>query len=254
MRQSALGLSMAVLVTACAPRAEPVTPTERAPGAESASSEPTPDSEPEPATLSAAREPPRTAVLDSWAELEPRVHAVYHATFRVRARRDGQNELCASPDALLAGAGPLPSSEVCTAIASVLGAAGPWPPLATTGAGVAATTLEGAREVVLAAVQDEVCGGDCRAGYEQALWEQVRCGDLARFWSSIPPVDLACSRDDECMLLTAMCFEAVVRAERSAPYRAVLEDHGACTHPAAGACAPSRARAVCRAGACTTAM
>ncbi len=196
-----------------------------------------------------APQTPVTAVLDDWAELEPTLHAVYHGTFSVRTTRAGLNELCLAPDALLFGAGPVPA-QVCTPIGDTLAYSASYPPMPTSGAGVAATTLERRREIILGAVEDGSCAGDCRATFREALWPQIHCGDLARHFERMQAEDTSCSRDEECVTLSSMCFDGAVRADRAAPHRLVLDTYGVCLDPAAGACPRVPVRAACRSGHC----
>jgi len=191
-----------------------------------------------------------TRLVDDWAELEPTLRGVYLADVRLRTRSDGLNELCATPRELLHGA-TLPTRDVCTRMDTIVGQGASWPPVPTSGAALVATVMRGRAEVILGAVAGDSCGGDCRTGFREALWPQIRCGELARFWSAIPIQDARCDRDDECVVLTAMCFEASVRADSRAPYDEVLREHGVCQHPAAGPCAPSSAVASCVARVCT---
>lgn len=191
-----------------------------------------------------------TRLIDDWAELDPTLRGVYLAEVRSRTRPDGFNELCATPRELLHGAA-LPGRDVCTRMDAIVGQAASWPPLSTSGTALVATVTRRGAEAILGAVAADSCGGDCRTRFREALWPQIRCGEIARFWSEIPPEDARCTRDDECVALTAMCFEAGVRADRRAPYDEVLRVHGVCQHPAAGPCAPSRGVAACVAHACT---
>lgn len=192
-------------------------------------------------------------MLDSWEELEPALRAVYHASFRARTRADGRNEICATPDAVLLGVSPIPARPICTPIDEILAAGAGYPSLAVEGGGLAATVIRGQDEILLATVPDEACGGPCVDRFREALWPPIRCGDLTRFWSEVPAADRACARDEDCVLLEAMCFEDSVREDRAAGYRAVLIAHGgACLDPAEGACASVASRATCLSGACAT--
>ncbi|MDQ3037405.1 MAG: hypothetical protein M3Y87_33735 [Myxococcota bacterium] len=223
------------------------TPSERA-----ADDAPREEADPTP-TPERAQVAPRTAVLDDWAELEPALHAVYHGVFSTRTTGAGMNELCIAPDAILYGSGPMPSS-LCTPIVEIAGFTVSWPPLATSGEGVAASVRANGRELLLAAVRPDACADeDCRASFREALWPQIHCADLSRHFEQMRQQDASCARDDECLGLTAMCFDSAVRADRAEPHLLVLRTYGGvCLHPAAGACVPTRMHAACVDGRCVS--
>jgi len=92
----------------------------------------------------------------------------------------------------------------------------------------------------------------CLASAREQLAERLRCQQLDELWASMPAADLACTRDDDCTVLTSVCFHHEVARARAAPYRAVVARWGGvCLDPAGGMCPPSQAMPRCRAGRCS---
>jgi hypothetical protein len=167
-------------------------------------------------------------------------------------RPDGQNQLCITADKVAWGPERSMPGKTCTDIAMIVGMGTPgsgglkvgaynWTALASDGS-------------ILAIAQDP-CADTVRCAQppEQTLVDNLRCGRLSRLWSGLPVDDVRCAEDADCTLLSSMCFDHAVRADRSAPYEAIVKRWGGvCLDPAAGACPHLITKAMCHAGRCET--
>jgi hypothetical protein len=189
-------------------------------------------------------------IVASWDQLLAQAHAVYVGRWKVESDRSGVNSFCVtSPVRRVHGPeGGLPE-RICTSVADVVGypTAGYAFPAPDDMAWVV-TAMRDDREVILTATPDPWCEDECvGAEPHDSLVQNYRCGQLERLWSTLPEEHLRCASNDDCVALTAMCFETAVNASAAPAYREVLERFGGiCLSPLAGACPTFPVRAECR--------
>ena len=117
------------------------------------------------------------------------------------------------------------------------------------------TAVEGDREVPFA-VQGE-CGSPDDLGelalYRDTLVQAIRCGQIGRVWSEIPPSARACRHKADCTVISGAgnCFDQALSVDAAEPYQEVFDRHGAgCEYARMGMCSPREILPECREGVC----
>jgi hypothetical protein len=195
------------------------------------------------------------AIVADWEQLLAQARAIYVGTWSTETGADGFNSFCVTPVRAVHGPTLDLPGKICTPSGSVVGGPHggyPWPSPGDM-AWVVTARPGGGAETILTAAPDDCDGSQgCDEPPRDALVQNLRCGQLAALWYDLPEVDTRCDADDDCVVLTAMCFEASVRADAAPPYQEVLlRFGGVCLNPAAGACPRFPVRTECRDGRCT---
>lgn len=189
------------------------------------------------------------AIVASWLDLEPRLHAVYLGRIDLAT-----GEACADGLELVRPPGRTTPSRLCTPLAEVVAwhtghavalPSGPslWIATTRTAAGV---------ERVAAAVAATPGSTTLDAASGEALAAQFRCGQLAQRWR-IPASRQSCASDSDCRLFTGPCFAATVSVADADRYDELHRRWGGtCPDPAGGACPPA-STASCIQSRCTIA-
>jgi hypothetical protein len=198
------------------------------------------------------------AIVASWAELRPHLHALYRATWHECSEHEvaAGHDYCADPiEQVLPEAGRRDiRGRLHGRGQTVIGPMGHIPGPRPRGSAWVATIEDGGEEVILLYAADDCDGSSCSEVPRDALLQYMRCGQLDWMWVAAPDADFQCRQDTDCTILRSVrghCQDGAMAAPAAAPYRAALETVGReCGDPAAGACEVGPERAVCSAGRC----
>jgi hypothetical protein len=190
-------------------------------------------------------------ILVDWATLEWQARAIYLASATKKPREDHPYDWCFDPvKAIYPNAGiPLPR-ELCVSPWDI-----PVDMLDPDGPTAAWVLTVGRDEEQVYAVQ--ACGettDTCAALARESMVEGIRCWQLDRAWSDIPPAATRCAQDEHCTLFQAAgnCFRRGMSTLTADPYAELLERFGPpCGYSIMGACPEGDWRVKCRQGVCT---
>ncbi|MBK9034118.1 MAG: hypothetical protein IPL61_23110 [Myxococcales bacterium] len=188
------------------------------------------------------------AIVASWAELRPRLHAIYRGQLAFEP-----GLACASDLRPIDPADAVAPARLCTPLAEVVAWQAGLSVALPTGPDLwIATSRDADGHERVAAAAAVAPGGSAFGDAEgAALTYDFRCGQLTRRWQ-VPAADLGCAADIDCRLFASACFTAVVAERAAAPYQALHQRWGGpCLDPAGGMCAPTSAQPRCVEHLCT---